>query len=381
MRSKLLLIIAMLCGISGEINLQAQVSYQISGTWKDGKGEKVYLKDFVKKDSLVTIDSATVNNDRFMLKGTITDMRRMEFACKEGHKKLFIDGKPIIVNIVEKFDTAKKKPWKTIEITGNKEQEILEKATELTYMSAMMQLGEMMSLSKVVNNTQDSVIMKQQVDSIQHVFGIIKEAIEQNITTLLDSTRNSYAITYFINEYIGRYKPFAVLKQSYDNLTNNVKNSTLGKALKEKVDAMAKANVGGTAPNIELPTPQGNMLSLYSLRGHIVLLDFWASWCGPCLREVPNVKKIYDKYHSKGLEILGVSLDDKQKAWVNAIQNKELNWKHVSSLKGWDCPVAKLYNVTGIPRMYIIDENGTIIAQDLRGEALTKKMDELFKDK
>ena len=123
------------------------------------------------------------------------------------------------------------------------------------------------------------------------------------------------------------------------------------------------------------------MLSLYSLRGHIVLLDFWASWCGPCLREVPNVKKIYDKYHSKGLEILGVSLDDKQKAWVNAIQNKELNWKHVSSLKGWDCPVAKLYNVTGIPRMYIIDENGTIIAQDLRGEALTKKMDELFKDK
>ena len=96
---------------------------------------------------------------------------------------------------------------------------------------------------------------------------------------------------------------------------------------------------------------------------------------------MPNLKKIYDKYHSKGLEILGVSLDDKLDDWKNAIARKGLNWKHISSLKGWKCPVTKLYNVTGIPRMYIIDETGKIIAQDLRGEKLMEKMDELFKDR
>ncbi len=381
MKSKLLLLIAMLCGICGSLSLKAQVSYHISGEWKNGNGQKVYLKDYVTKDSLVVIDSATVDNDRFLLKGTARDMGKMEFSCQEGNKKLFIDGEPIVANIVEKFDSTKQRTWKDVEIKGGKEQQILEKSTEMTYISAIMQLGEMMSLSKAINSTKDSVIMKQQVDSIQHVYGLLKEAVEKNITDLLDSARNSYVITYFIDEYIGKYKPFEVFKQSYDNLTDKVKSSTLGKALKEKVDAMAKANVGGTAPNIELSTPEGNTLSLYSLRGHIVLLDFWASWCGPCLREVPNVKKLYDKYHSKGLEILGISLDEKQDAWVNAIQNKGLNWKHVSSLKGWNCPVAKLYNVTGIPRMYIIDEKGTIIAQDLRGEELAHKMDELFKDK
>lgn len=123
------------------------------------------------------------------------------------------------------------------------------------------------------------------------------------------------------------------------------------------------------------------MLKLSSLRGKYVLLDFWASWCGPCLGEMPNVKHLYAKYHKKGLEIYGVSLDDKADKWKAAIAKHELKWNHVSSLKGWNCPVAKEYNVTGIPRMYIIDPSGRIIAQDLRGEDLANKMAELFDGK
>jgi thioredoxin family protein len=119
-------------------------------------------------------------------------------------------------------------------------------------------------------------------------------------------------------------------------------------------------------------------LSLYDLRGRVVLLDFWASWCGPCMAEMPNVKEIYKKYHDQGLEILGVSLDSKKEPWVNAIEKNELNWHHVSTLNKFDCPIAQRFRVTGIPRMYIIDKDGKIIAQDLRGEALSKKMDELF---
>lgn len=103
------------------------------------------------------------------------------------------------------------------------------------------------------------------------------------------------------------------------------------------------------------------------------MLDFWASWCGPCLREVPNVKKVYDKFHDKGFEILSVSLDDKKDNWVNAIEKNDLNWGHVSSLKGWSCPVAKLYNVSGVPAMLLIDKEGKIVATKLRGDLLRKK--------
>lgn len=364
----------------GSLNVQAQVPYRISGKWENGNGETIYLKDYVTKDSLATVDSATVRNGCFLLEGSVKEMKRMELLYKEGRKRLFVDGTPLVADFIEKYDSAKQKRWENIQVTGSEEQRILEEATKLTYMSAIVQLSEAMSLSRLKDN-KDSIAVKQQADSIRQAYRLMEEAMDKNIKELLDSCRNSFAITYFIDEYIGVNEPFEVFRQCYDNLTDRVKNSNLGKTLKEKVDAMAQTNVGGVAPDIELPAPDGKMLSLHGLRGHIVLLDFWASWCGPCLREVPNVKRIYDKYHSKGLEILGVSLDEKQDAWVNAIRNKELNWKHVSSLKGWKCPVAQRYNVTGIPRMYIIDEKGTIVGQDLRGEELAAKMDELFKDK
>lgn len=109
-----------------------------------------------------------------------------------------------------------------------------------------------------------------------------------------------------------------------------------------------------------------------------MLLDFWASWCGPCLAEVPNVKAVYEQYKDKGFEIYGVSLDDKKDAWVNAIEKHDLPWIHVSSLKGWECPVAKIYNVTGIPKMYLLDKEGRIVAMDLRGEALKEKVASFF---
>ena len=382
MKSKSLLVITLLCGLFGAFSLQAQIPYKIKGNWVGGEGEKVYLKDIVTPDSLALIDSTIVSKDCFQFNGTVNEMKRMELSCKPGRQKIFIDGTLITADIIDKLDTVKGEPRivKTLKISGSPEQKVMEETNKYVFMSAIMQLGEMFSLSHAMEGT-DSLKMRHEVDSIQNIFSKVKETMETEIANYLDSTRNSYAVTYFIDEYIGKYKSFEVLKQYYDHLTDRVKNSTRGRALKARVDALGNASVGGMAPNIEFPTPEGKPLSLYSLRGHIVLLDFWASWCGPCLREMPNVKNIYAKYHSKGLEILGVSLDEKADAWKNAITNKELNWRHISSLEGWKCPAAKIYNVTAIPRMYIIDETGKIIAQDLRGEKLVEKMDELFKGK
>ena len=220
------------------------------------------------------------------------------------------------------------------------------------------------------------------LDSVFNVKTQMEDAFEQSMEKFLDSTGNFRSSTFFIRDFVLKTRSFTEAQRWYDSLTPAVKESAEGKMLLNDIELNSKFNVGGTPDDFTLPTPDGDSLSLYSLRGNVVLLDFWASWCAPCLAEAPNVKKIYEKYHDKGLEVLGVSLDKEgdYDKWVDAIKKHGLNWKHVSSLKGWDCPVAKQFNVTAIPRMYILDRNGKIIAQDLRGEELAKKMDEIFAD-
>ena len=122
----------------------------------------------------------------------------------------------------------------------------------------------------------------------------------------------------------------------------------------------------------------GNPITLSDLRGKVVLLDFWASWCGPCRRENPNVVKVYEKYHDQGLEILGISLDKDRGRWVQAIEKDGLPWLHVSDLGYWSNEVAQLYMVRSIPHTVLLDREGRIIATRLRGPALEQKLAEVF---
>ncbi len=133
------------------------------------------------------------------------------------------------------------------------------------------------------------------------------------------------------------------------------------------------------APEITMPDTEGNPFSLSSLRGKYVLVDFWASWCGPCRGENPNVVNAYKKYSSKNFTILGVSLDKKKEAWIDAIKTDGLTWKHISDLKHWDSDAQKLYQFEGIPYNVLIDPQGKILAVSLRGEDLDSKLAEVLK--
>lgn len=355
------------------------VRYDVSGTWRNGTGNRIYLNRIVEGDSLVAVDSATVaDNFSFAMKGSVEDIQKMALTYAGDHKReIMVDGEPIVLTLEKKTVGSSDKEREILSVTcqGGVEQMVLEKGKDLQTTLALMGLGKMMAMGKVDANDQEAV------DSVMHMVHVLDSALQAAVVNYVDSTRDNYASTYFFEVYLLDNYTYDEVQDFYAKLTDRVKQSAPGVALKRKIDELGMVSVGGVAPNFKAKTPEGTELALYDLRGHVVLLDFWASWCGPCMAEMPNVKAIYEKYHEKGLEILGVSLDSDREKWVAAIEKNGLRWHHVSSLSQFDCPIAKRFRVTGIPRMYILDESGKIIAQDLRGETLAKKMDELFAGK
>lgn len=159
-------------------------------------------------------------------------------------------------------------------------------------------------------------------------------------------------------------------KRMYNTLGEGAKATQYGRMIKERISRMEKTIGGAKAPDFTLNDLNGNPITMSAIKGKIKIIDFWASWCGPCRLNNPALKKLYDEFHDKGLEIVGVSLDTKKEAWENAVKKDGLNWINVSSLKGWKCEVTNLYNVKGVPALFILDENNQIIATGLRGEQL-----------
>ncbi len=144
------------------------------------------------------------------------------------------------------------------------------------------------------------------------------------------------------------------------------------------LESKKSLTIGADAPNIALPNPEGEVISLTSLKGKYVLIDFWAAWCRPCRAENPNVVKLYNKYSSENFEILGVSLDKTRNAWLTAIEQDQLPWLHISDLKFWRSEAALTYQIKAIPATYLIDPDGKIIAKNLRGPNLAAKLKEIF---
>ncbi len=191
-----------------------------------------------------------------------------------------------------------------------------------------------------------------------------------------DATPNLSAI-YGLN-YLDAESEFQFLDSLATSFKESGKLLSYTETIVSRVESMRKLAIGSPAPEISLPSPDGKVIKLSSLKGKYVLIDFWAAWCRPCRQENPNVKRVYAAYADKGFEILGVSLDRQKNDWVKAIEKDDLPWLHVSDLQYYNSAAARLYEINAIPATYLVDPEGKIVAKGLRGPTLKAKLQEIF---
>ena len=337
-------------------------TYKIVGTWADGNGKTVYLCQMTADMQLLHLDSAVVKNGTFEMTGPFEQIDRRILLIENTRINVLLDGQPIQVSITKQEDqmaVLAAGSLYDVKLSGSHEQAVFDR---------WARIGRMAFTMAPVYSNKDG-------EELQDWQKTIKERYEKHVRYFLDSCYNSMAFTYLITD--GLVTTAEEMESMYNKFTPEVKASYPGQLLAKKIESLRLVSEGQIAPEIELPAPDGTMVKLSSLRGKYVLVDFWASWCGPCLEEAPNVKAIYEDYKDKGFEVYGISLDTDKAAWENAIKQNGLDWIHVSSLKSND-PVIKQFNVIGIPCTYLLDREGRIIAKDLRGQALRDKVASLF---
>lgn len=245
---------------------------------------------------------------------------------------------------------------------------------EVDYMPAFNQFNitsvkgsDNMTLYKNYTNLMTELRQNQQIDLLD---SRMESLLNDNPGVLM----SAFLVTYFEQSF---EQHVALYKKIRDALISQWPNDEFVKHLDNKIATTLLP--GMEAPDIELPDPEGNMRRLSDLRGKVVLIDFWASWCGPCRMENPNVVRVYQKFHDKGFEVFSVSLDKDRNAWIAAIQKDNLSWpNHVSDLKYWSSAAGKLYGISSIPATVLIGPDGKILARNLRGQQLENKLKEIF---
>ena len=332
-------------------------------------GLRAYLMKTENGRKRIATDTAVVFNGAFFFKGEIigTEMRALTIDGVRGQTSVFLE--PGIIHVELYKDSIHKSK---VEGTYNN-------AVFNDYKNQYQEKIEAIDAvrSQFLNSNKDTEGLK----ALQKKGDSLRAQLK-NFGYEFIKTNNDSDFSLFVLEGLTSQKGFDVelASNAFKNIeasikTKNESNQLITDRIRQKIESnpnRLKIKIGMQAPDFTAPDPQGKQISLSEIKGKVTIVDFWASWCKPCRIENPNLVKLYDKYHSKGLEIISVSLErGNQKAfWIEAIKKDQLNWYNVSNLKFWQDPIAQAYSVNSIPATFILDENGTVVAERLRGAEL-----------
>ena len=340
--------------------------------------EKAFLS-FRNGDQRVT-DSAEIKNGRFSFNVKLEEPTlatlSIRFPKKESEKRATSESMKIFLQ-AGKIRVKAKDSLQSAVVKGSKAQKDYDAYNKLLtpYNKQEATMGPRFNK---FSDAKDEAGMKSIQDEYQVM---LKDKNEKVVKPYIESHPGSPIVLTILNQYAGSQIDPVVVEPLYDHLSAANKNSFSGKSLKDRIETAKLTAVGSMAMNFTQNDTLDKPMSLSDFKGKYVLVDFWASWCGPCRAENPNVVKAFNEYKDKNFTVLGVSLDQpgKKQSWIDAIHKDGLWWNQVSDLKFWDNAVAKQYGIRAIPQNLLIDPSGKIIAKNIRGEELNKKLAEVIK--
>lgn len=340
-------------------------NFSLKGSLKgipDGAKVLLFDRNYTTK-KIDTIATAVMKGGKFELKGKLarTDVYYVGVEGMEQAKQVVLEKKDM-----EMYEDSLNPGIYVIK--GSAGQEDFNKMQLLIYNIETAQ----QSLYPAMEQAQMSGDTKA-IDSLSALYQLGFNAIEDEIKANAKKNPKSIIAPLLILNYSYMLDP-KIYKPIFEGFSDEVKQTQGGKLLQEKLTVLENTAVGKKVTDIVGLDPMGKSVSLKGVMGKVTLVDFWASWCGPCRKENPNVLLIYNQFHAKGFNILGVSLDDKADDWKEAIMKDGLIWNHLSELQGWESKAAKDYGIQAIPQTVLVDANGTIIGRNLTKEQLVAKL-------
>ncbi|HEX8563327.1 MAG TPA: TlpA disulfide reductase family protein [Flavobacterium sp.] len=356
-------------------NKAGKDEFVLTGTVKGSDGKNIILQRQDDSLGIVAVDTVKIENGKFSFTGTILEPSVHSLTIEDEVARPYLIVENGEINIDINKDTVSESK---ISGTYNNEQLMVfnDIASKIRDKMIALQKSREAEIAQA-RQTQDTVMFNK----LRKEFEVIDKEMQQATLDYVKSHPKAFISAVLINNMFRAPQPdLKQIQALYNGLDKSVKDTKAAKEIEKKLREVKRVGVGKPAPQFSAPGPDGKTVSLHQSMGKLTIIDFWASWCGPCRAANPELVAVYNEFHPKGLNIIGVSLDQPNGAdkWKEAIAKDKLAWTQVSNLKFWNDPIAVMYNVKEIPKMFILNEKGLIIAQDLKGEALRKKLKEFL---